>query len=99
MTVLPAAAFVIPAAIYVRGCVTLPTMKLRIGAYPSEMTAPVAAAGEKGFFRSNGLDEVRWFEESGLAGASTASTAPDCPMLIDFTGLERTAPDAVEILH
>ncbi len=40
--------------------------------------------------------QARWYKESGLAGASAA---PDYLKLIDFTGLERADPDAVEMVR
>jgi hypothetical protein len=40
--------------------------------------------------------EARWYKESGLAGASTN---PDYLEFIDFEGLERTDPGAVQMVH
>lgn len=40
--------------------------------------------------------QARWYKESGLAGASAL---PDYLKLIDFTGLERADPDAVEMVR
>lgn len=53
------AALIMTAAIYAPGCGTTLPMKLRIGAYPSEITTPIAVASEKGFFISNGLETTR----------------------------------------
>lgn len=96
MTALLAAAIAVSVALIAPGCGTSPAIKLRIGAYPSEMTAPVAVAGEKGFFISNGLDVTVTTYETGaaavkalLAGEVDAATAADYV----FATSSFTAPD------
>jgi ABC-type nitrate/sulfonate/bicarbonate transport system substrate-binding protein len=51
-----ALALAVSIALVAPGCGTPPTLKLRIGVYPTELTAPVPVAAAKGFFRSSGLD-------------------------------------------
>ena len=79
-----AAAALVPAALCLQGCGTTPTIKLRLGVFPGEMSAPVAVAGEKGFFRSNGLEATVTRYDSGasavkalLAGELDVATAAD----------------------
>ncbi len=67
MTVLLAAAFALSVALITPGCGTTPTTKLRLGVYPGEQSTLVAVAGEKGFFRSNGLDVTVTTYDTGAA--------------------------------
>lgn len=83
-TVLLAAAFAVSVALTAPGCGTPPTIKLRLGVYPGEQSAPVAVAGKKGFFRSNALDVTVTTYDTGaaavealLAGEQDIVTASD----------------------
>lgn len=96
MTVLLAAGFAVSVALITPGCGKPPTTKLRIGAYPSEMSAPIAVAGEKGFFRANGLEVAVTTHQTGvaavnslLAGEVDVATAADYV----FATTSFTAPD------